>query len=772
MRLSLFHFVLAGGIATCATTAFSDDPPSDPQLSRGRVIYQKQCSMCHGDAGQGVVDKHDDPLIGDASIGELAKLITETMPDDAAKKCTGKDAQAVAAYIHHAFYSQAARLRNRPPRIGLARVTGDQLRQSLADLYAHFAGIIWTVEERGLKAQYFDGARPRRDKMKIERLDPLLDFDFGDTGPGEGINAKDFFIRWRGGLKVDETGEYEIAIRSSCAFICFFGGNDREFINNRVQSGDKTEFRRTMMLTAGRVYPIQVDFYQRKRKTEQPPARITLLWTPPRGVEQAIPTQHLIAVSAPPTFALQAILPPDDRTYGYERGIAVDRQWDNSTTMAAIEFADAAANELWPQFQRNRRGASNERRAQLRAFLVNLVSAAFRGPLDDATRKRYVDNQVDAEEDDAQAIKRSVLISLKSPRFLYPLLDGNRPASQRAANRLTLTLYDSLPSDKWLLERIDRGELETSAQIRAAAERMVKDYRTRGKTRSLVYEWLNLSKLNDGAKDEQVFPNFDRELVNDLQRSFNAFVDNVVWSETSDYRQLLLADWSFTTQRMSEYYGPDWSAAETGADEQDSAGLQRTAAAPQRRAGVLAHPYLMSGLAYRDSTSPIHRGVFLLRHVLGRTQRPPQEAFTPLNPKLHPDLTTRQRVELQTSPKTCRACHLKINNLGFALEHFDGVGRFRERERNHPILATGRYTSRTDETVEFTGVRELATYLARSEDGHRAFVGRAFQHFVKQPPAAYGPNTLDNLTNGFKQNQFNIRTLLVEIALVAAQPPK
>ncbi len=97
---------------------------------------------------------------------------------------------------------------------------------------------------------------------------------------------------------------------------------------------------------------------------------------------------------------------------------------------------------------------------------------------------------------------------------------------------------------------------------------------------------------------------------------------------------------------------------------------------------MITHPYLMSALAYHDSTSPIHRGVFLIRFVLGRTLRPPAEAFAPLSPDLHPDLTTRERVELQTSPESCQVvCHSKINGLGFTLENFDAVGRYRELER-------------------------------------------------------------------------------------------
>src|SRR6202034_272152 len=97
-----------------------------------------------------------------------------------------------------------------------------------------------------------------------------------------------------------------------------------------------------------------------------------------------------------------------------------------------------------------------------------------------------------------------------------------------------------------------------------------------------------------------------------------------------------------------------------------------------QRAGVLTHPYLLSAFAYTGTTSPIHRGVFLARNVLGVALRPPPDAFTPLPAELHPDLNTRERITKQTSPKDCRSCHAIINPLGFTLEHFDAIGRLRD----------------------------------------------------------------------------------------------
>ena len=756
--------LLSIGVCFCTCCqAFGQDASELTSLQQaGKVIYQKDCMACHGELGEGTDEHYSEPLVGDATLGELSEVIAATMPEESPESCVGEDAKAVAAYIHFAFYSEAARVRNRPPSLALARLTAAQLRQSAADLYAHFENVPTLKTDRGCQGQYYTGGGRKAENRKIERVDPVIDFDWGKEPPGEGIDAEDFQIIWTGGILADETGDYEIVVDSTCSLVMDFGGRGRRLIDNHVQSGDKTEFREIVRLTAGRVYPFQIEFRQRKRKTEQPPARMKLSWVPPGGAEQVIPTRYLVPESVPSTYSLQATLPPDDRSYGYERGIAVNRQWDDSTTATAIEMAQVAIDEIWPNYQRRHKNDPNENREQLRSFLTEWVEVAFRGTLSDELQKVYVDKQVDATEDDAEAIKRVVLVSLKSPRFLYPLADRDRSVSQRVGNRLTLTLFDSLPSDRWLLDQIENNQFEDEAKIRRAAERMVDDYRVRGKTLDFLHHWLNLGHFGDLSKDSEMYPEFDRALIGDLKQSLNAFLEDVVWDESGDYRQLFLADWGYTTPRIREFYGEVWKPAK------DGEGLQRTAADPGNRRGVLTHPYLMSGLAYHDSSSPIHRGVFLIRYMLGRTIRPPMDAFSPLSPDLHPELTTRQRVEFQTGDQACAVCHTKINPLGFTLENFDAVGRFRTEDRAKPVDASGTYTTRFDEKVELDGPETLAQFLAASPDAHRAFVSRAFQHFVKQPPAAYGTETLDQLTEKFVASGYNIRSLLVEIAVIAA----
>lgn len=762
MRICAHTCVFLTVIGCLLTTSAAAD---ETLRERGANVYAESCAECHGSSGQGVEGAYDDPLIGDATIGELTELISATMPEGDPEACVGEDAAAVASYIHHAFYSEAARIRNRPPRAELARLTAEQLRQSLADLYGRFEGMPWLEQRRGLEAKYFDGSRWKKENLKVERIDPVIDFDFGRQSPAEGVKAEEFFIQWEGSLKVDHSGRYEIVLRSSCSCQMYFGARDRMLIDNHVQSEGKTEFRRTLQLTGGRLYPLRIEFVQRERKTEQPPASVSLSWVPPHGEEQIIPTRFLIPATMPGQFALQSKLPPDDQSYGYERGIAINRQWDESTTAAAIEFAEIAADELWPLYRRRNRDESDDDRSRLKQFLGELVETALRGKLDEESRKLYIDNQLAEEEDDAEAIKRVVLITLKSPRFLYPTLDYSPSESRRIANRLSLIVHDSLPSDQWLLKQIEENQLQSESQIREAARKMVSDPRALHKMRALVEHWFDLSDIDDIDKDPEEFEGFDVALTTELRGSFDAFVDEILSSEQSDFRQLLLADWTFTTEKLADFYGDSWQPAEDG-----DTYFKRSVSAPER-AGILTHPLVTSSFAHHDATSPIHRGVLLYRHVLGRTLRPPNAAFMLLDAELHPDLTTRQRVELQTADTNCQVCHRKINPLGFALENFDAAGRYRTEESGKKIDPSGEYVDRQGNRVQFSNARELAEYLADSDDSRRAFVESAFEFFVKQPIAAFGADTADQLARDFAESDYNIRELIVNIAVIAAQEP-
>jgi hypothetical protein len=171
-------------------------------------------------------------------------------------------------------------------------------------------------------------------------------------------------------------------------------------------------------------------------------------------------------------------------------------------------------------------------------------------------------------------------------------------------------------------------------------------------------------------------------------------------------------------------------------------------------------------------SSPIHRGVFVARGILGVTLRPPPDAFTPFAADLHPKLTTRERVALQTKPAAWAASHGIINPLGFPLEHFDAIGRYREKDNDKPVDATGMYKTKAGAEARFTGAPELAKFTAGSDEVHAAFAEKLFHHLVKQPVRAYGSQKLDELKKGFVKDGYSVRKLVVAVAVTGALPPK
>ncbi|MDB5349233.1 MAG: cytochrome c [Planctomycetota bacterium] len=735
----------------------------------GEQIYKQQCASCHGGTGEGTVD-YPRALAGDRSVAQLSGLIAKTMPEDDPGSCVGDDANKVAAYIYESFYSSAARARNKPPRIELSRLTVRQYRNAVADLIGGFQESGGWDERRGVRGQYYKARQYRDGDRVFDRVDPEVRFDFGVTGPDpEKFQPNEFSIRWEGSVLAPETGEYEFIVRTENAASLWINDNRKPLIDALVKSGTDTEYRASIVLLGGRAYPLRLEFTKakqgvddsknRKGKPPEVKASIALEWKLPHRPAETIPGHCLSPRMVPESFVVTTAFPPDDRSVGYERGTSVSKAWDQATTSAAIEVAGYVTSHL--RQLANAQEKDSDREKKLREFCLRFVERAFRRPLSDDQKQRYIDRQFSDSKDLEIAVKRVVLLALKSPRFLYREVDGNADAYDVAA-RISFGLWDSLP-DQALLNAAASGQLATREQVVRQAERMVTDLRTHAKVRAFFLHWLRVEQVPDLSKDAERFPGFDETIASDLRTSLDLFLEDVVWSEASDFRKLLLSDFLFLNGRLAKYYDVELLP---------DAPFQRVTLYPGERAGVLTHPYLMAAFAYTSTTSPIHRGVFISRSVLGRSLRPPPEAVAPLAPDLHAGLSTRDRVTLQTSPAACMTCHGRLNPLGFGLEHFDAVGRFREDEKGKPIDSTGIYETLSGGSVPFSGARELAGLLAASEETHTAFVEELFHTVVKQPIRAFGPRALSDLRRSFAANGFNIRKLIVEMIASTALPAR
>jgi mono/diheme cytochrome c family protein len=771
--LNLASVLWCAGFVCISVAAAGDESRS------GEQVYQSFCVKCHGAVGEGVKDKHADPLIGDKSVLELARLIEKTMPEDDPGKCVGDDAQKVAAYIYDTFYSPAARMRNKPARVELARLTVRQYQNAVTDLIGGFRSEGKWGDERGLKGEYFKSRNFRDGDKAFERIDPRVSFDFGDAGPQEEGHESDkfdprqFSIRWQGSLLAPETGDYEVIVKTEHAVRLSINDlrQPQPLIDAWVKSGNDTEYHASLRLLGGRVYPIRLEFSKAKqgvddsdKQKNKPPAvkaSIVLEWKLPHQVAETIPVRCLSPQRAPEVFVLQTPFPPDDRSVGYERGTSISKAWDQATTDAAIETADYVTSRI-AELSGVKESAT-DRSDKLRKFCYRFAERAFRRPLTDEQRAGYVDHQFEQASDPEAAIKRVVLLVLKSPRFLYREIGDDAKHQQfDVAARLSFGLWDSLP-DKELLRAAAAGELTTREQVAKQADRMLPDLRTHAKLHEFFWQWLKVDESPDISKDAKQYPGFTPEIATDLRTSMAIFIGDILWSDASDFRQLFLADALPMNGRLAKYYGADLPA---------DAPFQDVPLDPDHRSGVLTHPYLLAAFAHASDTSPIRRGVFISRNLLGRALKPPPEAFTPLSAELHADLTTRERTALQTQSQACMVCHSTINPLGFTLEQFDAAGRFRTEDNGKPVDASGAYETRSGEVQQFKSVCDLAKFLADSDETHAAFVEQLFHCLIKQPVRAYGSTRLDELNASFKQNEFNVRKLASEIVTGAAIGPQ
>jgi len=745
----LHTFLLSAGVFVLLPyeAAIADEHP-------GKAIYAKLCTSCHGDDGQGTADNYAEALAGDRPLVDLARVITETMPEGEADVCVGDDSKLVAAYIYDAFYSPVAQARIRPPRVELARLTNTQYRNAVADLIGQFRGARTIDDKRGLQAEYFASGRFQADKeLDFKRVDPIIDFDFGEDVPVDSKFTKktEFSIRWQGSVIAPETGDYEFVIRTDNGFQFWLNHSQVPFIDGKVRSGNDAEHRKTLFMIGGRPYPLRLDFFKFNGKS----AEIRLRWKAPHKTEEPIPERFLTPSRYSEVMTVETPFPPDDRSEGYVRGTTVSKEWDAATTSAAIEVAAKVFDDL-DRLSGSRSG-KDDRSSKLHSFCEKLVERALRRPLSEDQKQLYIGSQFEKTADEETAVRRVVMLALKSPRFLYREIGGENDSFD-IASRLSFALWDC-PPDNQLWNGASGNSMDRRDQVGRVATRMVNDPRTRTKLREFFHYWLKLDHLVDVSKDTEQFAGFDRALLSDLRTSLELTIDEFVAKEKPDFRQLLLTNEVAFNGRLAAFYG---------ADLPPDAPFQKVAFEPDAGAGILSHPFLMSGFAYHSLSSPIHRGVFISRSILGRSLKPPAAAITPIPPDLHPDLTTRQRVALQTSPVACRSCHEMINPLGFALENFDAAGRFRKKEHDRDIDASGSYLQQTGELAEFAGARELATFLANSDEVHLAFVEQLFQHTVKQPIQAYGSDQKEKLRDLFVRSEFNINVLLAEIATVAA----
>jgi len=352
-------------------------------------------------------------------------------------------------------------------------------------------------------------------------------------------------------------------------------------------------------------------------------------------------------------------------------------------------------------------------REAARRVIGSFARRAFRRPVRDAELDRLL-SFFDRSQQRGDACRASVRLALKavliSPNFLFliepqPEQDGvYRLGDYQIASRLACFLWASIP-DEELLDLAEQDALHEPEVLRAQVRRMIQDPRSRGLAETFAVEWLGVGEAGGVSRpDPGRFPMFDDALAADMRREAVLFFDSIVRDDHS-LLELLDADYTFANERLAKLYGiPDVAGDE----------FRRVKLADRVRGGVLGMAAVLTGTSYPLRTSPVLRGKWVLETLLGEKVPPPP----PTAGKLPPDdrqadgLSFRQRLEQHRRLPQCASCHSRMDPLGFGLENFDPIGRWRIEQNGEPIDCSGELPN----GEKFSGPRELKDIILRHRD--------------------------------------------------------
>jgi uncharacterized protein DUF1592/uncharacterized protein DUF1588/uncharacterized protein DUF1587/uncharacterized protein DUF1585/uncharacterized protein DUF1595 len=293
---------------------------------------------------------------------------------------------------------------------------------------------------------------------------------------------------------------------------------------------------------------------------------------------------------------------------------------------------------------------------------------------------------------DAAGFEAGIRLALQrvlvSPNFLFrvevdpanvPSGSAYRVSDLDLASRLSFFLWSSGP-DEELLDLAERGRLRDRAVLDRQVARMLADSRTNTLVSNFVGQWLYLRNVEAVLPDPSAFPDFDENLRAALARETELFFGSMLREDRS-LLDLLRADYTFLNGRLARHYG---IAGIHGTE------FRRVTLTNEERKGLLGKGSVLTVTSYPNRTSPTLRGKFVLENLLGSPPPPPP----PNVPSLKEDkdlslLTMRQRLELHQASPVCASCHSRMDPLGFALENFDGLGRWRPGVDSSGVLPDG-----------------------------------------------------------------------------------
>ncbi len=409
------------------------------------------------------------------------------------------------------------------------------------------------------------------------------------------------------------------------------------------------------------------------------------------------------------------------------------------------------------------------------AFVRSFGARALRRTLTTAEQQRYTAMLLTEARRSGVFLDGARLVieaMLQSPKFLFrPEPGGSGPArGYEIANRLSYFLWDTMP-DQDLFRAAAADELSTSAGVDRAARRMLADPRARDAFDEFLSQWLRFDLVLNSVKDRRLFPQFNEELAVAMTEETRRLISDIAWNDRG-FMDIFTTPYSFLNADLASLYGLAAPAGEFSKVQLPPA---------MNRAGILGHAMFLAMTSKPGETSPTVRGFFVREHFLCQTVPDPPPGTNSNLPPMLPSrpLTNRQRLQEHVANPACAGCHTMMDPIGFGLEQFDAIGKFRGKDR---ITFFPTRETRDDKpvTVEldldprgtvsgisespFTGPKQLGELLSQSPQCQECVVRQLFRYAHGRHEFPADQATLTQALKVFQLSQYRLKELMIFLA--------
>lgn len=457
---------------------------------------------------------------------------------------------------------------------------------------------------------------------------------------------------------------------------------------------------------------------------------------------------------------------PESSQFGFDNnaaGAALNPLVVEQFETAATALAAQAVTDLPGLLQCD--VAEKGQTACAKQFVRSFGRRAYRRPLTDDETARF--DEFYAKNEQAygfsMAIELVVRAALQSPHFLYRIELGmpspETPGALRlspyeVANRLSYLFWGSMPDDE-LMQAAEAGALSTPDEVAAQARRLLAAASGERAVKNFYAQWAQVGMLQNVDREA---PELTPAILDAMRTEVETLADAVVRKGDGKWSTLLTAPTSYMNAELAAFYGIEGPIGD---------GFEEVSLDPNRYSGIMTRGALMALLAHPRQPSPVLRGKFVREQLLCSPLPPPPNNVDTTLPPIDPSATAREQLEQKTSVEPCSSCHGIINPPGFAFEHFDEVGRWRDADHGLTIDASGELGA-SDVAGHFDDHTDLLAMLDGSDQARRCVVLHWFRYAYGRDKTEADSCSVDQLETLFEQSDGNIEELLVGLTQTPA----